>query len=45
VHHPVICGECVVLLYHMRTRKTTDLFIQVIDWKKGHAKSVSSFHS
>jgi hypothetical protein len=37
---PAICGDRVVILYYMR--RAQYMFIQVIDWRKGHAKSVSS---
>ncbi|OAX37297.1 hypothetical protein K503DRAFT_857449 [Rhizopogon vinicolor AM-OR11-026] len=37
VNEPAVCGDRVVILYYMYP--TQDLFIQVIDWRKGHAKS------
>jgi hypothetical protein len=39
VDQPAICGDRVVVLYYVH--ETHDSFIQVIDWKKGLAKSVS----
>jgi hypothetical protein len=41
-HEPAICGDRVVILYC--TSATVESFIQVIDWRKGHAKSVSSLY-
>ena len=43
VDQPAICGERIVVLYYID--ETQELFIQVIDWKKGHAKHVSAFYS
>ncbi|OAX33341.1 hypothetical protein K503DRAFT_529984 [Rhizopogon vinicolor AM-OR11-026] len=37
IDEPAICGERVIVLYCIHP--TQDLFIQVIDWRKGHAKS------
>jgi hypothetical protein len=40
---PAICGDRVVVFYYIGGVR--DLFIQVIDWRKGHAKSVSPLYS
>ncbi|OJA16319.1 hypothetical protein AZE42_08374 [Rhizopogon vesiculosus] len=37
--HPAICGDRVVVLYYLNLRLTGKLFIRVIDWRTGHAKS------
>ncbi|KAG1753373.1 hypothetical protein EDB19DRAFT_826196 [Suillus lakei] len=41
---PVICGDRIIVLYHMLKFNPLDIvgskvFIQVIDWRKGHVKS------
>ncbi|OAX38821.1 hypothetical protein K503DRAFT_865872 [Rhizopogon vinicolor AM-OR11-026] len=50
---PAICGDRVVVLYHVHSVCGQYLSVQVIDWRKGHAKSYrlsdpvepkSSFH-
>jgi len=43
VNEPAVCGDRVVVLYYIHS--TQNLFIQVIDWRKGRAKSVSPFYS
>lgn len=43
VHEPAICGDRIVILYYMRP--TQSLFIQVIDWRKGHVNCVSPLYS
>lgn len=42
---PSIYGDRVVFLYYFARSETRNLFIQVIDWRKGHAKSVSPLYS
>ncbi|OJA13455.1 hypothetical protein AZE42_02303 [Rhizopogon vesiculosus] len=37
VDEPAICGDRVVILYYIH--QTQDLFIQVIDWRKGQTES------
>lgn len=47
---PAICGDRIVVLYHTSDIVGSNVFIQVIDWRKGHAKSyplrrdVAGFH-
>jgi hypothetical protein len=49
VGRPAICGDRIVVLYHTyhHTLRNTasNMFIQVIDWRKGHVKRVSPFYS
>jgi hypothetical protein len=49
VGRPAICGDRIVVLYCMnhRTSRNTapNMFIQVIDWRKGHVKGVSPLYS
>jgi hypothetical protein len=42
---PAICGDRVVVLYCTDSDSTWELFIQVIDWRTGRAKSVSPLYS
>lgn len=45
---PAICGDRIVVLYdtYQPYRDTaSNIFIQVIDWRKGHVKRVSPFYS
>lgn len=47
---PAICGDRIVILYCTSDIVWSNMFIQVIDWRKGHAKSyplredVTGFH-
>jgi len=43
---PVICGDRVVFLYDCdHYGMPRNIFIQVIDWRKGHSNSVSPYYS
>ena len=41
VYNPAICGDRIVVLYYIG--QTQDLFVQVIDWRKGRVGCVSQF--
>ncbi|KAG2749490.1 hypothetical protein P692DRAFT_20462110 [Suillus brevipes Sb2] len=41
---PAICGDRIVILYCIPDIVGSNVFMQVIDWRKGHAKSVSSLY-
>ncbi|KAG1766858.1 hypothetical protein EV702DRAFT_785613 [Suillus placidus] len=47
---PAICGDRIVILYYTSNIVGSNVFIQVIDWRKGHAKSyplrgdIAGFH-
>jgi hypothetical protein len=47
---PAICGDRIVILYRTSAMVGSNEFIQIIDWRKGHAKSyllreeVAGFH-
>lgn len=45
VDQPAICGDRVVALYYYTNYRglTSNIFIQVIDWRKGHAKGSSLY--
>jgi hypothetical protein len=49
VGRPAICGDRIVVLYHTshHTSRNTasNMFIQVIDWRKGHVKRVSPLYA
>jgi len=46
VGQPAICGDRIVVLYYTITQRTpSNMSIQVMDWRKGHAKSVSLLYS
>ena len=40
MNKPAICGDRIVILYDV----LNDVFIQVIDWRKGHTQSVSTLY-
>ncbi|KAG1793512.1 uncharacterized protein HD556DRAFT_1374374 [Suillus plorans] len=45
VDQPAICGDRVVALYYYTSHSgsASNIFIQVIDWRKGHAKGYSLY--
>ncbi|KAG1902354.1 uncharacterized protein F5891DRAFT_1186452 [Suillus fuscotomentosus] len=45
VDQPAICGDRVVALYYYtnHSRSTSNIFILVVDWRKGHAKGSSLY--
>jgi hypothetical protein len=50
VGQPAICGDRIVVLYYMciislERISSSNIFIQVIDWRKGRAKGVSLLYS
>jgi hypothetical protein len=40
MNEPAICGDRIIILYHV----LSNVFIQVIDWRKGHTQSVSTLY-
>ena len=44
INKPAICGDRIVILYHVLIPLVNNVFIQVIDWRKGHTQSVSTLY-